>query len=134
MSHNPALRRYVRRIAVATLCYLVTLFAAVRFVRDDSITGPTAYLLGILPGLSVAGFFWAVGRLIVEQTDEYLRLLLVRQVLVATGFTISLVTVWGFLENFRLVGHVDAYYVAILWFVGLGLGSIANRLTAGAGS
>lgn len=134
MARNPAHRRYVLRIAIATGCYLVTLALAIRCVRGGMVTGVPAYLLGILPGLSVAGFFWAVGRLIVEETDEYLRLLLVRQVLVATGFTLTLVTIWGFLENLRLVDHVDAFYVAILWFIGLGIGSAVNRLTTGAES
>jgi hypothetical protein len=128
LASKSAQKRYVLRVAVATACYLVTLTAALRFVGGGSVTGPLAYLLGVLPGLSVAGFFWAIGRLLVEETDEYLRMLLVRQILIATGFTLTLVTIWGFLENLSLVGHVDAYYVAILWFVGLGLGSGWNRL------
>ena len=74
--------------------------------------------------------FWAIGRLLVEEQDEYIRMLLVRQTLVATGFTLSLVTIWGFLENFRLVPHVDAFYVAVLWFVGLGVNSVANAMVA----
>ena len=38
---------------------------------------------------------------------------------------------WGFLENFHLVPHVDAFYVAVLWFVGLGIGSVYNRISLG---
>jgi hypothetical protein len=131
MTHprNPAQRRYVLRIAIFTAAYLVTLTAAIHYVRDGSVTGPLAYVLGVLPGLSVAGFFWAIARLIVEEKDEYLRMLLVRQALVATGFTLTLVTIWGFLENLGLVPHVDAFYVAILWFFGLGIGSLWNRLS-----
>jgi hypothetical protein len=129
MKRNPAQRRYVLRIAVAMGAYLVTLALALRFVGGGTVTGPLAYLLALLPGLSVAGVFWAIGRLLVEEQDEYLRMLLVRQSLVATGFTLTLVTIWGFLENFRLVPHVDAFYVAVLWFVGLGVGSCYNWLT-----
>lgn len=126
---NPAQRRYVLRVAIAMAAYLVTLSAALRFVGGGAVTGPPAYLLGMLPGLSVAGVFWAVGRLLVEEKDEYLRMLLVRQTLVATGFTLTVATIWGFLENLRLVPHVDAFYIAILWFFGLGLGSCYNWLT-----
>jgi hypothetical protein len=128
---NPAQRRYVLRVAVATAAYLVTLAAAVRFVGGGAVTGPLAYLLGLLPGLSVAGFFWAIGRLLVEEKDEYLRMLLVRQILVATAFALSIATAWGFLEDFRLVPHIDAYAIAMLWFFGLGLGALVNRLTLG---
>ena len=32
---------------------------------------------------------------------------MVRQTLWASGFALSVATVWGFLESFDLVGHVD---------------------------
>ena len=126
---SAAQRRYSLRIGAAMAAYIVTLTAALTFVGGGSVTGVAAYLLALLPGLSVAGVFWAIGRLLVEETDEYMRLLLVRQSLVATGFTLSIVTMWGFLENFDLVPHVDAFYIAVLWFGGLGLGSCVNWLT-----
>ena len=109
----------------------MTLAAAVRFVGHGQVTGIPAYLLAALPGLCVIGVFWAVGRLLVEETDEYQRMLLVRQSLVATAFALSIATMWGFLESVGLVSHVDAYFVAILWFAGLGVGSLVNRLTLG---
>jgi hypothetical protein len=128
---NPAQRRYVIRVAITMAAYIVTLTLAVRFVGHGSVKGSLAWLLATLPGLSVAGVFWAIGRLLVEETDEYQRMLLVRQTLVATGFTLTLSTVWGFLENFGLVQHIDAFYIAVVWFAGLGLGSIVNRITFG---
>jgi hypothetical protein len=110
------------------VAYIATLFLAVTYVKHGQVAGPLAYILAILPGLSVAGVFWALARLIVEEEDEYLRMLLVRQALVATGFTLTLVTIWGFLENFELVAHVDGFYVTLLWFVGLAVGKAANCL------
>ena len=124
-----AMRRYLVRLAVSMTAYILTLALALRFVGGGIVTGPPAYLLALLPGLSVAGVFWAVGRLMIEEQDEYLRMIFVRQSLVATGFTLSIVTMWGFLENFDLVPHVDAFYVAILWFFGLGVGNCYNWLT-----
>jgi len=128
---SPAQKRYVLRVSLAMAAYIVTLTAALRFVGGGSVSGALAYLLALLPGLSVAGVFWAIGRLLVEEKDEYMRMLLVRQSLVATGFTLSVVTMWGFLENFDLVPHVDAFYIAVLWFAGRALGSCVNRLTLG---
>ena len=127
-----AQRRYVIRIAISMAAYLVTLALAIRLVRDGTLVGPLAWVLAFLPGLSVAGVFWAVGRLLIEETDEFVRMLLVRQVLIATAITLSAATVYGFLENFGLVGHIDAFYIAILWFVGLGVGALVNKLTLGA--
>jgi hypothetical protein len=126
---RPAQRRYTLRVSAAMAAYIVTLTAALRFVGHGNVTGPAAYALALLPGLSVAAVFWAIGRLLVEETDEYMRMLLVRQSLVATGFTLTIATMWGFLENFDLVPHVDAFYIAPLWFFGLGLGSLYNWLT-----
>jgi hypothetical protein len=130
---SPAMRRYLLRLGAAMAAYIVTLSAALRLVGGHSVTGPLAYLLALLPGVSIAAVFWAIGRLMVEEKDEYIRLLFVRQSLVATGFTLSVTTMWGFMENFDLVPHVDAFYIAVLWFGGLGLGSFYNRLTLGDG-
>ncbi len=131
---SPAMRRYTRRLAIAMTAYLITLFLAVTLVRKGEVTGPLAWLLAILPGLCIASVFWVYGRLLVEETDEYQRMLMVRQSLIATGFTLSIVTVWGFLETFGLVRHVDAFLIAPLWFVGLGVGAWWNAMVArGAG-
>ncbi len=130
-SANPAHKRYVLRVAVSMAFYLIFLTVALKFVGSGDVVGPLAYLLAALPGIAVIGVFWAVGRLLVEETDEYLRMLLVRQTLVATGFALSIATVWGFLENVELVPHVDAFYIAILWFAGLGVGSLVNYLSLG---
>ena len=124
-----AQRRYLIRLAISMGAYLATLALALRLVGGGGVTGPPAVVLALLPAFSVAGVFWAIGRLLIEESDEYLRMLLVRQTLVATGFTLTLTTMWGFLENFDLVSHVDAFYITVVWFAGLGVGSCYNRLT-----
>ncbi len=128
---NPPQKRYVQRVFVSMVCYMAFLSIALHYVGRGLVTGPLAYILGALPGFAVIGVFWAIGRLLVEETDEYQRMLLVRQSLIASAFALSIATVWGFLENVRLVPHIDAFYIAILWFGGLGVGSLVNRLTLG---
>ncbi|MFL6847288.1 MAG: hypothetical protein ACJ8EI_02805, partial [Sphingomicrobium sp.] len=96
------------------------------------VPGGIEYAVAALPAVPVIGLFVAIGRYLVEEQDEYLRMLMVRQTLWASGFALSVATVWGFLENFDLVEHVDAYSVAIVWFAGLGLGALINKLTLGA--
>ena len=130
-SMNAAHRRYIRRVMISMVCYMASLFVAIRFVRDGHMTGPLAWILAALPGLAVIGVFWAAGRLLIEETDEYRRFLLVRQSLFAAAFALSVATVWGFLENAGLTGHVDGFYVAVLFFIGLGLGDLFNRITMG---
>ena len=134
MSKSPAQRRYVMRVLAAMVGYIATLFLAEILIDDRGLSGPLAWLVALLPGLCVASVFWAIGRLLVEETDEYLRSLLVRQMLVATGLTMVIATIYGFLENYRLVGHIDAFYLTVLFFAGLGVGAVVNKLTMGDGS
>lgn len=124
---SPAMRRYTFRVFLSMLGYLVTLSAAVWLLRDGDLTGPLAWVVAVLPGLCVIGVFWAFARLLVEETDEYLRHLMVRQSLVATGFTLSIATVWGFLSTFDQVPRMDTFYIAVLWFLGLGVGQCWTR-------
>jgi hypothetical protein len=125
------IRRYLIRLFTAMGLYIVSLFAAKYLLKHHLVGGWAVWPLAILPGLSVVGAFYAVGMLIIEQKDEFIRMLLVRQTLVASAFSLAIATVWGFLENFGLVVHVDAFYWAILWFIGLGIGAIVNRITLG---
>ncbi|MDR6789688.1 hypothetical protein J2Y58_003061 [Sphingomonas sp. BE138] len=90
--------------------------------------GPIAFAAAILPALPIVAIFAVYARLLVEMPDEYVRMLLVRQSLVATAFALSICTIWGFLEAFALVPHVQAYFAAVLWCAGLGVGGCINFL------
>jgi len=129
---SPAVRRYFIRIVVLVVLYLVTLFAAVRLFRADAVHGIAAYGLAILPAIPVIGVFWAVIRLLVEEPDEFIRLLHVRQCLFATGFCLTVMTVWEFLQNFDLLPPGNGGFgAAFFWFIGLGFGGLYNKLTVG---
>ena len=129
---SPAIRRYVIRIALLMSVYLVTLFAAVRAFRAEMVSGVPAYALAILPALPVIGVFWAVMRLLVEEPDEFLRMMIARQCLIATGFCLTVMTIWEFLQNFDLVPPGNGGFgAAFFWFMGLGVGAIYNKLTVG---
>ena len=127
-TYSLAQRRYNKHVLILSALYGVTLILVLSAFARHMISGPIAYFVGILPALPVIGIFLAVGRYLVDESDEYLRMLMVRQSLIASGFMLSVVTAWGFLESVDLVPHVDAYYAAVLWFLGLGIGAIANKL------
>lgn len=134
MISNPANRRYTFRVLVLSVLYAAFLIAAVYGFKHHLLAGPPAWIAALLPALAIVGIFAAIGRYLVEEQDEYLRMLMIRQTLWASGFALGIATIWGFLESFELVGHVESYYVAILWFGGLGLGAAANKLTLGRAS
>ncbi len=133
MAMNRAQKRYTKSVMVLMVSYALVLFGVVAHAQNGPLHGPLGYLAGLLPALPVIGVFYALGRYLVEEQDEYLRDQVVRQSLIATAFALSICTAWGFLENFDLVPHVYAYYAAILWFAGLGLGACVNKLAARGG-
>ena len=131
VARTSAWKRYNIRVVWLSVVYAAFLIAAVYGFKHNLVPGPLKYFVAILPALPIIGIFGAIGRYLVEEQDEYIRMLMVRQTLWASAFSLSVATTWGFLDNFRLVGHVDGYWIAVLWFVGLGLGGIYNKLTLG---
>jgi drug/metabolite transporter (DMT)-like permease len=126
-ARNPAQRRYNHRVLGLSLAYAGALIGVSLVFRDSPPSGPVAWALALLPALPLVGIFLAMGRYLVEESDEYLRSVMVRQSLIATGFMLIVTTCWGFLQSFDQVARVDFYWAAILWFGGLGLGGCANR-------
>ena len=133
MAKSVAFHRYNWRVVWLSLLYAVALLMAVYGFKHRLLAGSLAYAVAVLPALPIIGIFAAIGRYLVEEQDEYLRMLMVRQTLWASGFALSLATIWGFLESFNLAGHVEAYYIAVAWFFGLGLGGVINRFMLGDG-
>jgi hypothetical protein len=126
MAMRPAIRRYTRRLTLVMILYIAVLVGVKLWFRHAPPTSALAYLAAVLPALPIAGVFLVIGRLLMEMKDEYVRMLLVRQSLIATGFALSVATGWGFLEGAGLVPHAEGYWAAVLWFAGLGVGGLAN--------
>lgn len=124
--------RYNWRVIWFSLLYCAFLLPAVYGFKHKLIVGAAAWLVAILPAIPIIGIFASMGRYLIEEQDEYVRMLMVRQILWASGFTISCATIWGFLDNFGLVGHIDGYWIVVVWYFGQGIGSIVNRITLGA--
>ena len=123
--------RYNFRVVWLSLSYCAFLLPAVYGFKHQLIPGSIQYVVAVLPALPIIGIFGAMGRYLVEEQDEYVRMLMVRQTLWASAFSLSIATVYGFLSNFGLAGRVDGYWMVVLWFFGLGLGGIYNKLTLG---
>jgi hypothetical protein len=129
---SPAIRMYLIRLFVLMSIYIITLIAAVTAFKSHAVSGIAAYALAVLPALPIIGVFWAVMRLLVEESDEFIRMMHVRQSLVATGFCLTVMTIWEFLQNFDLVPQGNGGFgAAFFWFMGLGVGALYNRITLG---
>lgn len=125
-------RRFLFRLG-ASLAVLGLSVAGARHLIGQQLTGgPVVWAVALAPGLAMVGIFYAYGMLIIEQKDEFIRMLVLRQFIMATGIALTFATVWGFLEEFGLVEHIFSYYVAVAWIVGFAFGGLVNRLTHGA--
>ena len=124
---SPAMRRYLKRLTGFMLVYFALLFTAGYLFRHNSPHGMLAVVLAILPALPIIGVIWTIFRLLAEETDEYIRMLFVRQALFATGFCLSVMTVWEFLQNYDVVSHdTHGFGTTFVWLMGLGIGAILN--------
>ena len=135
MSRSPAITRYQRRLTGFMLAYLVLIFGAGYVFRHLPPEKPFAYLVAVLPALPILGVFWSIFRLMVEETDEYLRMLFVRQSLFATAFCLAIMTIWDSLRNYEVVPAGNGGFgAAFFWFIGLGIGAVWSRITGSDGS
>lgn len=126
-----AQRRYIKRVFLFSSLYLVVLALQVSFLKNSDPPLAVRAGLSVLPGLAILGIFWAIGRLILEEKDEFIRMLIVRQTLIATGLALGFATLWGFLEAGEVVPHIPAYWFAVAFFGGQFVGAISNRITYG---
>ena len=125
-------RRFLFRLGAAVIVLGLSVVAARHLIDPQLIGGAAVWVVAVVPGLAMVGIFYAYGMLIIEQKDEFIRMLIFRQFVIATGIALSFATVWGFLEEFGLVDHLYSYYGAVAWIVGFAVGGFVNKLTHGA--
>lgn len=129
MAISKARRQYNRAVILCALGYCAALFGGKGYLANHpGAHHATAYAAAVAPAIPIICMFLVIGRYLVDERDEYQRMLLVRQSLIASGFALSLATIWGFLESSGLAPHLDSYWIAVVWFGGLGIGDCANKL------
>jgi hypothetical protein len=127
-SGSPTATRYNRRMLAASFAYAAGLLAAVTLFDNGGISKPVAALLALLPTLPAWGMIWAMGRYVIEESDEYLRTRAVNAALIATGFLLTLATFWGFMTTFGVAPNVPTWAAVPVWAIGLAIGQLVNRL------
>lgn len=118
---NPAIKRYMWRFSAAITLYVAFLCLAVWEFRRGHPTGVLAYALAVLPSIPIIGTIVAVGMYLAEEKDEFQRTVLVQSMLWGIGATLAVTSVWGFLENFVSVPHMDLFLVYPLFWAIVGM-------------
>jgi hypothetical protein len=128
-TNNPAVSRYNSRFIGMMLVYVFILLLTVWIFKHHPPSGFLAYLLAILPSLPLIAGLVVVGEYLAEEKDEFQRTVFVQAMLWSIGATLSVTSVWGFLENFNRAPHMDLYMVyPLFWaFVGVSVPLLKAR-------
>ena len=121
---SPALKRYNRRALIWSFTYVAALFLAITVDQKMKPEGPLLWIVGVLPALPILYMVWSFYRYLVEETDEYLKMRNVGNALFGLGLLLTVATIWGFLESFRLVPHAPGWLAVPVWGIGLGVAQI----------
>ncbi len=128
---RPAWRRYMARFSVAMGTYVATLLGVDYLVRHGLAPGkPWLYLVAIAPAIPVAAVVVIVLRYLLEEEDEYQRMLSIRAYVMAAGLTLTVCTGWGFLQDFAGLPQISLTHVFVLFCVCQGLTTAWTRVRA----
>ena len=118
--------RYTIGMTIWMVLYVAALFGSITLIQSQAPTGPLLYVLAVLPALPIGGTILTFLDYI-ERVDEYLRAILVRRFIIATGLTLFICTAWGFLENNAGAHQVSLYLVYPLFWGLFGATSLILR-------
>jgi hypothetical protein len=114
-------RRYTLRFLPAMFGYVVLLMLAVWYAKQAAPTGIVAWAIAIAPALPLLLAIRAIFLLPREEDDEYQRDRLYRAYAWATGATLAICTVWGFLDVFSVVPHAEMWVAFPIWAMCMGI-------------
>lgn len=122
-----AMRVYTRRVAGSAFAYVVLLLAGMTLARLYALPVPARVLMALAVALPVLFMIRAMALLLRDEQDEYLRMRVVNQSLAATGFLLTIATLYGFLNAFDVAPRLDSWAAFPVWAVGLGLGRLFQK-------
>jgi hypothetical protein len=125
---NPAMRRYMVRFIVTMPIYVLLLFFAAWMFHHYHPSGALAYLLAVLPALPIIGVIIIAGLYLAEEKDEFVRNYQIQSMVWAIGAILVVTTVWGSLEDFAHVRHLDLFMLYPLYCFFVGISSVLVKL------
>jgi len=120
-SANPATRRYLRRFMVTMIFYAIFIVVSVSTFVHFRPTGIGAWVLAILPALGIIAQMGTFALYLREEKDEFIRNLQIQSMLWAIGATLSVTTIWGFLQGFLHVRPMDPIWVYPMYCILFGV-------------
>lgn len=125
MSTPLYMRRYFFRLAGFMTAYAFVLIGGLMLATAGVGIGIRVFL-AFTTAAMILGVFWAIFRLLAECDDEYQRLLLVKQVLLATAATLAITTCWEFLRVYDVLVE-GPQWTGVIWLAMFGLAAPVVR-------
>ena len=120
-TNNPATKRFMRRNLITILLYALSLALSISvFIRFHP-TGVLAYLLAVLPAIPLTGLLAIFGLYLAEEKDEFQRSIGVQSMLWGIGGTLAVTNIWGFLESFVHLQHLNPILDAVIFWIFVGI-------------
>lgn len=88
----------------------------------DGLKPPGTWGLALVVTAPIIGHIWATLAWM-RDSDEFVRALAAKRFVVATGATLAIVSIWGFMELYAKAPHVSAAMVYPLLWASFGLSS-----------
>lgn len=125
---TPAQRRHSRRVILFSLLYAVVLVPIVYVIKHGIVAGSWRMVLALLPAIPLVAMFGSYGRYLSEETDEYVRMVVVRQILTATTVAMVCAVVWGFLSDLGGAPPIATYWIAVVWIAAQGVSGLVDKV------
>jgi hypothetical protein len=132
--NSAAGKRYRRRVLITMSLYLVLLFGCMKLVKAVPMHGLALYVTALLPAVPIIAVLLILGRYLQEETDEYLRMLTVRSLIVAAGALLATIVVNDFL---RVMAHgtpLSPFAGFVVFFFAFGIAQVIQELASRGGS
>jgi len=113
-----------KRYAIRTIAFMsgyVAVNVAAIFGAFDDITSPVAaWGLALTVSAPVIGQIWATLSLM-RESDEFVRAVVAKQFILASGLAMAVASVWGFGESYAAAPHIPAWMIYPLFWGCFGL-------------
>jgi putative oxidoreductase len=119
MSYDAASRRYAIRTGAFMAGYAAVNTAAI-FGAFDDLSAPGSWLFALVVAAPVAGQIWATLALM-RESDEFVRALMAKRFILASGLAMAVFSAWGFLESYAAAPHAPGWLVFALFWACYGL-------------
>jgi hypothetical protein len=115
-------------------CYMAMVFVSAAVVHHAHPKGWQLYFWSVLPAVPLFAMLAGIGRYLQEETDEYMRMVTTRSLLVGTGALLGTIVVSDFLRAFAQTGALPPFVLFVTFFMAYGIGQAVQQIQNRGGS